>query len=127
VIQSETAPFIRGSTEIIVTGGRDYKDAKRVQEVLTLFYPKTIIQGGAKGADHLARMFASEFNLKCVSWPADWDQWGKAAGPRRNKEMILAHPNAIVVAFPGGAGTENCVEFAIRQKRLVLRVEPQWT
>ena len=115
--------MIQGSTEIIVTGGRDYKDAKKVQDVLTLFYPKVIIQGGATGADYLARIFASEFGIKSVTHPAQWNLHGKAAGPIRNEEMIRLNPNAIIVAFPGGRGTENCVRIATDLKRTVLRVE----
>lgn len=108
---------------IIVTGGRKYDDYVMVQEVLDFLNPDLIIQGGATGADGLARIWADETGTQVVTLDADWEKHGKVAGPIRNKEMILANPDAIVVAFPGGKGTENCVKTAVGLNRIVLRVE----
>ena len=53
---------------------------------------------------------------------ANWDLHGKAAGPIRNRTMLNAHPNAIVVAFPGGRGTDNCISEAQARNMTILRV-----
>jgi len=37
---------------------------------------------------------------------------GRAAGPIRNRQMLEEFRPAIVLAFPGGAGTANCVKTA---------------
>ena len=108
--------------EIIVTGGRDYSDWNRVQEVLNLFEIDLIIQGGANGADYLATKYAKFYGRKWKTVAADWDLHGRAAGPIRNKEMLTAYPNAVIVAFPGGAGTADCVRQANALKRIVLTV-----
>lgn len=109
--------------EVIVTGGRDYDDYIMVEEVLEFLQPDVIIQGGATGADGLARIWADENGVECFTFEADWEKHGKSAGPIRNKEMITQKSNAIVVAFPGGKGTENCVKTAVGLNRIVLRVE----
>lgn len=108
--------------DVIVTGGRDYDDWAMVQEVLNLFDIGLLIQGGASGADSDAKEYARLNNIECVTVAADWNKHGKAAGPIRNKEMLLKYPNAIVVAFPGGAGTANCVKTAVALNRIVLQV-----
>jgi len=101
---------------IIVCGGRDYKDAMCVSRVLDSIAPDTIIEGGARGADELARKWASGRDTQVLEIEANWKVHGKAAGPIRNREMLdrlLPMPGPIaVVAFPGGRGTANMVRQA---------------
>ena len=40
---------------------------------------------------------------------ADWDKFGRAAGPIRNAQMLREGKPDLVVAFPGGRGTANMV------------------
>lgn len=108
--------------KIIVTGGRDYKDAEIVNRTLTCLAPDMIIEGGAAGADSLGRLWAKENGILCQTFRADWNMNGRAAGPIRNRQMLAAHPDATVVAFPGGRGTENCVATAKLLGHTVLRI-----
>lgn len=110
-------------SKVIVTGGRDYSDWDKVQKVLDLFDIDAIIQGGAKGADRLARAYAVKHGMVPVTFDADWTKHGLAAGPIRNKEMLVAHPDAIVIAFPGQKGTRNCIETAAKLGHLVIEVK----
>ena len=57
-----------------------------------------------KGADSLGERYASEHNLKCTIFTADWKQYGKAARPIRNSQMIeyAKQENPMVVAFWDG-------------------------
>ena len=109
-------------TDIIVTGGRDYDDWAMLQDVLSAFDAKLIVQGGAQGADRMARKYAEDNKIVSVTVEANWNKHGRAAGPIRNREMLMEYPEAIVVAFPGGAGTANCVKQAVELNRIVLMV-----
>jgi hypothetical protein len=42
---------------------------------------------------------------------AEWEKYGRLAGPKRNARMLEWKPN-LVIAFPGGAGTSNMVKQA---------------
>lgn len=108
--------------KLLVCGGRDYDDAVLVDEVLAWLAPNCIIEGGALGADTLARRWASATSVPCQTIPADWEAHGKAAGPIRNVIMLEMKPD-IVLAFPGGRGTDNCVKQALARGIPVLRVE----
>jgi len=103
-----------GNNAVIVTGGSTYSDTTRVYEVLDRLKPTMVIQGGAEGADHLARVWAADRAVRCLTVPADWDKHGRAAGPIRNKEMIDLGIARTIVAFPGGSGTKNCVKQALQ-------------
>ena len=116
---------------IVVTGGRNFADAKLVDETLTACGPTVVVQGGCTGADELARLWAKRNVIPCLTVWADWDRLGKSAGPRRNTAMLnlalrSAGANGVrVVAFPGNAGTAHCCEQAESKGLKVIRVG--WT
>lgn len=109
--------------EVIVTGGRDFDDAEMVARNLSKLNPTLIIEGGARGADRLAREWAKANGVPYHTEEADWSGLGLSAGHVRNRTMILKFPNAMVMVFPGGKGTRNCMNQAIAHKRVVLRAD----
>jgi hypothetical protein len=109
----------------IVCGGRDFADYPLVCSTLDNLRASfdgdfRIIQGGAKGADRLAKQWARERLISYYQYDANWEKHGKAAGPIRNTEMLrrlldfrlLLPYNIGVVAFPGGTGTANMIDQA---------------
>lgn len=69
----------------------------------------TIISGGAKGADTLAIKWAIENDCEYKVFNADWRSFGRAAGPIRNKQMLVQGNPDLVIAFPGGKGTAHMI------------------
>ena len=59
------------------------------------------VSGHCVGADLCGERAARELGLVIMSFPAEWDRYGRAAGPIRNKQMLnqLAGPNDRVIAF----------------------------
>lgn len=111
--------------KILVCGGRDYGNYHRVRDVLYPFLDRVtvIIEGGARGADACARMFASDYGIENVIFPADWDKYGKGAGHIRNQQMLDEGKPDLVVAFPGGRGTANMIERAEKVGVEVIKIE----
>lgn len=101
---------------IIVCGGRDYRHEHVVNAILTRIkekYPDLmIIQGGAIGADMLAKLWALDNKVGVATVFADWATHGKKAGPLRNQRMIDDWKPYAVVAFPGRRGTADMVRRA---------------
>jgi len=112
--------------KILCCGSRDWKNKGRIQDILEK-YPKDtiIIQGEASGADKLCKEVAKSLGMVVIPVPADWDKYGKAAGPIRNKLMLDMKPE-IVIAFhnniQSSKGTKNCLMQARQQgiRTLVL-------
>ena len=82
-----------------------------VNTVLHFYKPSLIIQGGALGADNMARRWADKNKIphSGMKFKADWDKYKKGAGPIRNKRMIDENDIDLVIAFEGGSGTANMV------------------
>jgi hypothetical protein len=108
---------------ILVCGGRDFKDRQRLFVVLDQVHSKRgidiIISGAARGADTLAVDWAKSREIAYQEFPADWDQYGKAAGPIRNRQMLVEGKPDGVIAFPGGNGTADMIR---QSKKAGLKV-----
>jgi hypothetical protein len=81
-----------------------------------------IISGMAPGVDTVAIDWAVCNWCKWHEFPADWAKHGKAAGPIRNKQMLVEGKPDLVVAFPGGRGTANMVKQAREANVEVIEV-----
>ncbi len=114
---------------LVVTGGRDY-DKAGLSSIINILNPEVVFVGDCPtGADDMAREYCADAGVNFLVYRADWKKHGKAAGPIRNKEMLLdadkrSGGDFIVVAAPGGRGTENCIMQAREMGHIVLRIEP---
>ena len=102
--------------KVLVCGGRDFRDRDYLFDVLdniddcngTAGRISVLITGDARGADALAIEWAQESDCDFEVHYANWDEFGKAAGPIRNQAMLSQQPD-LVVAFPGYRGTADMV------------------
>lgn len=112
--------------KIIVCGGRAYANKEFLFRYLDGFHKehkvRILIHGGAGGADTLAGEWAWQRWVTCRVYHADWAKYGKAAGPIRNKEMLGEKPH-FVLAFPGGAGTEDMCRQSEQVGVRTIRIE----
>jgi len=109
---------------ILVCGGRDYANKRRVYEVLDGWEVELLIHGGAAGADSLAAAWAAEREVNCLRVPAKWKKHGKRAGPLRNREMAGMKPD-VIIAFRGGRGTSDMVKAGQEAGLIVIEIEEQ--
>lgn len=103
---------------VIIAGGREFTDYDFLKsKVLYLLQNKnltevTIISGHARGTDQLGERFAREFNLHLKIFPANWEEYGKSAGYRRNAEM-LKEADAVICFWDGkSSGTKNMIDIS---------------
>lgn len=113
--------------KIVVTGGRDYRDRWRLEEVLEGINSKEgilLLAHGAnpRGADAFAANWARGREIPQRGFAADWRTFGRSAGPMRNEQMLCEVKPDIVVAFSGGRGTADCVRRAKAKGILVREV-----
>lgn len=104
-------------TVVLVCGGRDYANRAAVWAALdsvASYHPGfALVQGGARGADALARAWAAAHGHPCFTADAHWDYYGRGrAGPLRNGWMLTFMRPDFVLHFPGGSGTTDMVRRA---------------
>lgn len=113
--------------KILVCGGRDYNDYDRLEDELNTLWRVygdfTVISGMARGADSLAVRYAEQYNCPLEKFPALWDVHGRSAGYIRNQLMLDEGQPDLVVAFPGGKGTENMKTIARKAGVEVVEIE----
>lgn len=111
---------------VVVTGGRKYGNAGSLFNILNgthLDRPISLLaHGGASGADRLASRWAAANGVPEACFPAHWEKLGNGAGPRRNRWMLDTIKPDLVIAFPGGTGTAQCVFYAEKLGIVVERV-----
>lgn len=84
--------------------------------------PKLVVQGGARGADAIARAWCKHVGVECKTFEANWRAHGRRAGVIRNELMLNSYPQAHVLAFPlTGPGTWDCIRRA-NAKRMSITV-----
>lgn len=73
---------------------------------------ETIISGTAKGADEFGEIWASEQGIKINRYPAEWNKYGKRAGPLRN-EVMAKNADGLVAVWDGKSrGTRSMIDLA---------------
>ena len=75
-----------------------------------------IMHGAAKGADTLAGEVAERMGFKVVRFPADWNKYGKKAGPLRNRQMLDEKPDLVLAFHPDLAKSKGTKDMVARAK-----------
>ena len=109
---------------VLICGSREWYDPdpmwREVLEVRESSGLEVIIHGGARGADKLAGAIAKQLKIKVMEFPAEWDAFGKKAGPMRNQKMLDEGKPDLVLAFhedyDNSKGTRDMVKKATRAK-----------
>ena len=102
-----------------VAGGRDYQDGVTIQRILRPFVLDDsweLVTGAARGADRLAEEYWRSKMRPYRGIPADWDTYGKAAGYRRNQYLAYNLQPQMLIAFPGGKGTQIAIDLAAHRE-----------
>lgn len=112
-------PARPGGLRIVVTGGRDYPHLDSVAVALDhLHRARGIVRlahGDARGVDKAAGAWAQAHGVtepRYTVTDREWRELGKRAGVLRNTRMLEAEQPDLLVAFPGGRGTADCMRSA---------------
>ncbi|MBO5873187.1 MAG: DUF2493 domain-containing protein [Clostridia bacterium] len=115
--------------KVVVAGCRDYNNYEEAKDYIDrclsgirLENNIVIVSGGARGADALGERYARENGFEIERYPADWDTYGKSAGPIRNKQMAEICDCAICFWDGKSRGTASMIQFA-KQRNKPIRVK----
>ncbi len=111
--------------KIAIVGGRNFNDYALLENLLwellkvrgSHIPQDTIISGGARGADALAKQYAEKEYLTYIEFPAEWGKYGKSAGFIRN-QTIVDNCDMVLAFWDGKSrGTADTIEKAKKAKK----------
>lgn len=114
---------------VIIAGGQYFEDYNTLKAYADRMLSNItdeiqIVSGCASGADALGERYAQEKGYSLKRFPADWNSYGRSAGPKRNRQMAQ-YADALIAFWDGvSRGTKNMIDEAtsagllVRVKRL---------
>lgn len=98
----------------IIAGSRNITDYELVRDVIQFapWCPTVVLSGTARGVDMMGEWWANNKGIPVERYPADWEYFGKRAGPKRNEEMAKK-ADALIAVWDGlSRGTKHMIETA---------------
>jgi hypothetical protein len=104
--------------KVIIAGSRSIVEYKHIGDAVidSGFNITEVVSGAARGVDTLGERWAEVNNIQATRFPADWDKYGKIAGPVRNEQMAK-YADALIAIWDGfSRGTKNMIDLARKYK-----------
>lgn len=109
---------------VIICGSRHWTDRGAIKDRLEKLPSDTVIlEGGAAGADTLAREAALALGLAVLTVRADWKRHGLAAGPIRNQQMLDLGACRVIAFHEDLSSSKGTRDMVGRARRAGLEVE----
>jgi len=99
---------------VIIAGSRTLRDGAVVRQAMidSGFAPTVVLCGDCRGADALGELWAYARGIPVHHFPAQWNRYGKRAGPIRNATMV-SKADALVAVWDGTSfGTADVIRQA---------------
>jgi hypothetical protein len=113
---------------IIIAGSRTFNDyealCKSMAEI-TALVPYTeieVVSGTARGADRLGERWAEERDIPVKRFPAEWNKYGRSAGPKRNEQMAYYATHLIAFWDGQSRGTKSMIDLGLALDLIVCVV-----
>ncbi len=117
-----------GMLYVVIGGYRNFNDYEAFKVFVDASIAQlnetefTILSGHCKGVDLMAEQYAMERNYGLEIFSAEWEKYGRAAGPIRNKQMVEKANVVIAFVCERAKGTKNLISQAEKlEKRLFIK------
>lgn len=106
--------------KVLVCGDRNWTGVAtmrtRLDALSMVCGPITLLHGGCRGADQMAGGVGFKIGWNIHVYPAQWDKYGRAAGPIRNQTMLSEKPD-LVLAFHNDIDNSKGTKDMVRRAR----------
>ncbi len=113
---------------VVIAGSRNFNDYELFANVVGEFlkpileeYELIIVSGHCSGTDLMGERYGKENGLEVEIFPAEWNKYGRGAGPCRNRQMVAVADFAIVFPHANGKGTQSVIKYA-EQKGIPVEI-----
>jgi len=114
--------------KIAIVGYRNFNDFDMFENYildweLTNGKITNIISGGCVGTDKLAEKYAIKYNIPTTIHEAQWDKYGKSAGPIRDKKIVDDCSHLIAFLSSKSVGTKITINMAKKAGKDITIIE----
>ena len=101
--------------KLIIAGSRQITDKEFVINVIDETVKRLnldvteVIEGECRGPDLFGKEWANRHGIPVNEFPADWEKYGRRAGPIRNSEMAKVGDMLIAFLSKGSIGTQDMI------------------
>ena len=106
---------------IVIAGCRNFENYELAKEFIDFCISNIkkkhrliFVSGNCRGADMLGEQYAKENGYKIELYPANWEKYGKCAGPKRNEEMAQICDYVICFWDGKSRGTKSMIDYALK-------------
>lgn len=98
----------------IIAGSRSCNNYQELLKAIASlpWKPTVVLSGTARGVDQLGEKWAFENGVPLEKYPADWDQYGKSAGYKRNTLMAKNADALLALWDEESKGTKHMIRLA---------------
>ena len=125
--------MVAKSMRLLVCGDRNWNYFPTILSFIASLQPEVVIQGLAKGADCMGKGAARQLGIPCLDFPANWREFGRAAGPIRNQKQLdegkPTHCLAFHANIDASKGTKDMINRCVKAGipvRLVYNYLGHW-
>ncbi len=109
---------------VVVAGYRNFNDYNLAEmyidhciSKIKTEYELIFVSGGCRGADKLGEEYAIRHGYDIEQYLADWELYGKYAGPKRNEQMARVADYVICFWDGKSIGTKSMIYYANKYKK----------
>ncbi len=109
---------------VVISECRDYNNYNEAKTYIDYYLTNirkeneiVILSGCASGADAIGERYAKENCLKVKKYPANWEKYGKSAGPKRNEEMAKNCDYVLCFWEGKSKGTKSMINLAKKYEK----------
>jgi len=110
--------------KLAIVGSRDFNDYEFLKRIIAHHPCTQIISGGARGADALAKRYATEHGIPIQECMPNWEVYGKSAGFLRNEQIVKACDELVAFWDGKSRGTKHSLTLAENAGKPVYKYWP---
>ena len=105
--------------KVLICGDRQWADPDLILEQVRTLDPlvDVIIHGACRGADTFGGQAGLALGITVRSFPAKWDEHGRAAGMIRNQQMLDQGPDEVWAFHDALASSKGTKDMVARAQR----------
>jgi hypothetical protein len=116
---------------LLICGSRRFNNFKVFSEGMNVItakwgIPSEVVSGGAPGTDTLAMEWAMWSKIPMGTFPAEWEKFGRSAGPKRNTIMVKKANKVVAFVDDQSVGTWDTIKKTRKYKDkdlIIFKVE----